>query len=339
MPRQRKIWFRKATGCYYTQINRKKVNLGPDYERADQLFHKLSLTAKPTSKQVTTVLELVKKFLAWARDHYDSWQWYATFLEDFCEFHSELQLAEVAPDHVSEWYQARDWNPTSCYHAAGVMIRLFNWGVRRKLLLENPLARMERPEPQARERILTDQERRLILGALSGRRDAGFKLFLFAMSQTGARPGEVRKVTAAHCQLDAGVWVFTKHKTRKKTKKNRIVYLTPPMVKLCRKLIAKHPTGALFRNSRGVAFSSNAIRCRFRNLRAKFPDLEGVVAHVWRHTFTTEALVNGVPIATVAELLGHSSTRMIEQTYSHLSQKVQYLRSAAVTAAQRPRRG
>lgn len=281
-----------------------------------------------------SILEQAKKFLAWASTHYDSWKWYQEFLEDFCEYHGDLKLSYITPLHVSEWYQARPWNPTSQYHAAGVMIRVFNWAVRRKLLIDNPLADMERPEPLARERILTDQERRLILGSLKNRRDPPFKLFLFALSQTGARPGEVRKVTAAQCHLDAGVWVFTKHKT----KKNRIIYLTPPMLNLCRKLIAKHPTGPLFRNSRGKPFSSNAIRCRFRNLRRKFPQLEGVVAHVWRHTFTTDALVNGVPIARLAELLGHSSTRMIEQTYSQLSQKVQYLRAAAVKAAQKPQR-
>ena len=32
------------------------------------------------------------------------------------------------------------------------------------------------------------------------------------MMETGARPGEVRRVTAAHVNLDLGVWVFQEHK-------------------------------------------------------------------------------------------------------------------------------
>ena len=35
--------------------------------------------------------------------------------------------------------------------------------------------------------------------------------------------------------------------------------------------------------------------------------MAGVVAYCYRHSFATNALVNGVGIAQVAELLGHSS--------------------------------
>lgn len=50
-----------------------------------------------------------------------------------------------------------------------------------------------------------------------------------------------------------------------------VVYLTPPMVKLCTRLAAEHPEGPLFLNSRGKPWTRNAIRCRFRTLRKRFP--------------------------------------------------------------------
>ena len=95
-------------------------------------------------------------------------------------------------------------------------------------------------------------------------------------------------------------------------------------------LAAAHPEGALFRGPRGGRpFSRNNVRCRFRRLREKLPHLKGVVAYCYRHTFATEALVNGVGVAQVAELLGHTSTEMVSTHYGHLTEKVAHLREAA----------
>ncbi|MCU9931040.1 tyrosine-type recombinase/integrase, partial [Escherichia coli] len=49
----------------------------------------------------------------------------------------------------------------------------------------------------------------------------------------------------------------------------------------------------------------------------------------YRHAFATQALVSGVDIATVAELLGHASTEMISRHYGHLANEKQHLKDAA----------
>ena len=43
-------------------------------------------------------------------------------------------------------------------------------------------------------------------------------------------------------------------------------------------------------------------------------------AHMFRHTFSIEMLVKGVPIEDVARLLGHSSVRTTEKYYADLGQ-------------------
>ena len=150
------------------------------------------------------------------------------------------------------------------------------------------------------------------------------------MQETGCRPSEVARVTAADVNLDAGVWVLKKHKTAGKTGRPRVVYLTPGMVDLTRELVARFPDGPLFRGPRGGRpFTRNGIRCRFRRLRAKLPHMAGVVSYSYRHTWATEALVNGVGIAQVAELMGHASTEMVSTTYGHLADKLGHLRDAA----------
>src|SRR5262249_39794474 len=165
---------------------------------------------------------------------------------------------------------------------------------------------------------------------LAAIRDQSFRDFVFAMQETGCRPGEVARVCAEHVNLDLGVWVLPTHKTSKKTGKPRVIYLTPPMVELTRRLMAAHPEGHLFRGPRNKQpYTRNGVRCRFRNLRKKFPNLTGVVAYSYRHTYCTDALVNGVGVAQVAELMGHTSTDMVTSVYSKLSTQVGHMRDAA----------
>src|SRR5262249_21782967 len=137
-----------------------------------------------------------------------------------------------------------------------------------------------------------------------------------------------------HANLALGVWVFREHKTARRTGKPRVIYLTPAMVELTRKLAAKYPEGPLFRGPRSKrGFTRNGVRCRFRNLRAKMPHLDGVISYTLRHSFATQALVNGVGIAQVAELLGHVDTSMVSGHYAHLAGNVQHMRDQARRAA------
>jgi integrase len=59
------------------------------------------------------------------------------------------------------------------------------------------------------------------------------------------------------------------------------------------------------------------------------------VSYTYRHTFVTDALENGVGVAQVAELLGHTSTDMVMSHYQHLSEKREHLRLAAIQATGR----
>jgi integrase len=104
------------------------------------------------------------------------------------------------------------------------------------------------------------------------------------------------------------------------------------MAELTNKLAMQHSSGPIFRNTRGRPLTTNAIRCRFRFLREKHPNLAGVVAYSYRHSFATEALVKGVGIAQVAELLGHTSTDMVSRHYGHLADNVIHMRAAALKA-------
>jgi len=48
-----------------------------------------------------------------------------------------------------------------------------------------------------------------------------------------------------------------------------------------------------------------------------------ITLHGLRHTFATLALLDGIPSKVVAEILGHSSTRVTEDVYQHVTPGMQ----------------
>jgi integrase/recombinase XerD len=130
------------------------------------------------------------------------------------------------------------------------------------------------------------------------------------------------------------VWQFEEHKTSAKTRRPRVVYLTPAMMELSKRLAEKYPNGPLFRGPRGGRpLTRNGIRCRFRRLRKKLPHLAHFCSYSYRHSYATRALLNQVPVAEVASLLGHTDIGMVSRVYGHLADQVGHMREAARKAA------
>jgi integrase len=339
MGRPRKPYFRESDGWWVSRFRGEYVKLarGPENEaEARRRFHELmalEALGTPVASAHVTTAALFEAFLDWSSRHNEAvtYDFYRSYLQTFCDLHGAVLVKDLKPFHVTRWLDAHPaWGQSTRRCAITAVKRALNWAADEGLLAANPLKKVQKPPVKRREKVLTPEEQRAIAAAP---RDEAFKQFLFALEQTGCRPGEVAAVTAAQVDLAAGTWTLPRHKTVKKTNRPRVVYLTPPVVELCRRLVARHPEGPIFRNARGRPWSRNAIRCRFRRLRKKLNLGKGVVAYSYRHTFTTNGLEAGVPAAAVAELLGHTSIEMLSEHYGHLDQKGEYLRQAARRAA------
>jgi integrase len=347
----RKPFFRAFDGCWYAQTReggkRKQKKLldrkgepirGREREaEAWKAFHR-EMAQDPANVPDASrlaVAHVCDLFLSHAEKHNDArtFAWYRKFLQSFCELWGGLPALAVLPTHVSRWLDSHPGWTTSRRCAVTCVKRAYNWAESEGLLNHNPMKRVKKPAPVRRDRILTPGERAEILAAI---KDQEFRDFVFALQETGCRPGEVRKVTAEDVNLQLGVWVLQHHKTRKKTGLPRVVYLTPGMIELCKRLVERWPEGPIFRGPRRWnyrPFSRNAIRCRFRRLRAKLPQLKGVISYTYRHSYITDALERGVSAATVAELAGHKDLTMLQAHYVHLSEKRKHLAEAARKAA------
>src|SRR5437660_1563521 len=97
----------------------------------------------------------------------------------------------------------------------------------------NPIRRIRKPpvKSRGREALIAPEDHARLLAAAS----PALRNVLLALHQTGARPGEVIRVSAAEFYPEQGVWVLDKHKTAHKGHQ-RIIYLTPELTALCREL-------------------------------------------------------------------------------------------------------
>jgi integrase len=276
-----KPFFRDSKQAWYLQLGKRQFSLGKDRDEAFRRYRAILLHEEgkaPEPEKPLTVAQVCDLFLEWSSGHNDprTYDWYKMFLQSFCDLHGGRGAMEPKPFHVTKWLDSHErWGEATRRCATIAVKRAFNWAEAEGHLPANPLKNVKKGPPKRRERILTQDERHQILKKGRGK---PFRQFVEALQETGCRPSEIAKVTAENVYLDLGVWVFPEHKTKKKTGKARVVYLTPAMVTLTRELVERNPQGPLFLNSRGKPWSRNAVRCRFRNLRRKIPALKGVVS-------------------------------------------------------------
>ena len=220
--RTAKPWYRSANDTWYVWHRGQQIPLakGKRSKRdAEAAFHQL-MAAIPTPSEAGSqtpspveaigqsllVAELLDQFLDWVKFNLDCFDLYQQVLQKFALGCGQLTIAELKPIHVSNWLSKKTtWGPTTRNRIIGIIKRAFNWAVDQGLLDQNPLRRLKKPPSLRRERILSPEEREKMLAAAS---DQAFRDLLIALQDTGARPGEIRQVTAANVHLDHGVWVL-----------------------------------------------------------------------------------------------------------------------------------
>lgn len=250
--RPRRPWFRASTQTWMTVIDGKRIPLAKgksNREEAEQAYYRLmvdrgQIPAKPSDLTVAALCDL---FLDHSERHCapDTYRWHKTYLQTFCELHGRLACRDVKPFHLTRWLDGHKQWDGARRSAQAVVKRAFSWGKEQGLINEHPLSHVKNPPVKRRERIVTAEERDQILAAI---KDKAFLRFVKALFVTGARPGEVAKVTAKDINFELGVWILKEHKTAAKTQKPRIIYLNAEMLELSKELAAANPEGPIFRN-------------------------------------------------------------------------------------------
>lgn len=282
MPHFPKPFYREPLGKWYVQISRKQVPLGADAKpKRDKLgkpippkdiierYHELMAAKDEPAPPVagTLAVAVVDQFLDWVarRKSPRTFEWYRRHLQNFAAaLPGDLKVGQLRPNHVTRIVDAHDdWSPSTKHGLARCVQRAFRWAAQEGLIERSPVSGLVKPEPEARDAVIGDEEYAAILEVV---REPNFRDLLVAAWETGARPRELITVEARHVQLDRGRWVFPKKQAKGK-KLPRAVYLTDAALEITRRRMLAHPSGPLFRNSDGEPWHRWSINCAFIRLR------------------------------------------------------------------------
>jgi integrase len=337
-------WFRSSKNTWYATVGGKPVSLGVRGESGRQeavkTWHRLMAgepkpksenraesEPKPTAEPTTvTVRGAADAFLtdAGGRLKPNTMVWYRRAVDGLAEAFGPETLASLTHKRLEVWLAGQRWGDTAKAHALGVLSVFFRWAEREGYCSGNPVARIRKPQAHSRgaESVIPDDAHRRLMAEAP----AHFRPLLTLLRETGARPSELARLTAADVDFANSIARLEAHKTAGKTGRPRLVFLSPKAVAVLRTLAKAHPTGPLLRTRLGTAWGKDAIVLAFRRIGKR----AGVkaTAYGYRHTFATHALAAGVPDAQVAALLGHSGTAMLHRHYSHLTSQAAVLREA-----------
>jgi integrase len=171
----------------------------------------------------------------------------------------------------------------------------------------------------ARTRFLSVAEAKRLVNAS----DPDFRSLVMAGLHTGARFGELARLTVADFNSDAGTLAIW----QSKSSKARQIYLTDEGVAFFKQLTAGRDGGeVMLRKVNGTAWGkSDQLRPMGAAIeRAKISP--PISFHGLRHTYASLAVMDGVPLHVLARNLGHVDDRMVQKHYGHLTDS--YLRDA-----------
>ena len=163
----------------------------------------------------------------------------------------------------------------------------------------------------ARVRYFTMDEVRRLVNAAQG----DFRALVQAALFTGCRYGELCAARTGDFNRDAGTLFIAQSKSGKA----RHVVLTDEGARFFGQFAAGRATDALLlAKANGEPWgASHQLRPMAEALKAA--RITGGSFHILRHTAASHNVMGGVPIAVVAQNLGHADTRMTERHYAHMA--------------------
>lgn len=329
-------WFRQSKNAWYVTHEGRKLSLGVsgkgNRKAAVEAWHKLlregpKPKAKPEAEpepEAPTVAVIVKRFLAHSQARYKphTVRTYKRFLEPLSKRYGRLLASAFGPAQAYAFTNRPSWSDTTRHGCLTAIATAFRFAGL-TLTLDIP------PKASRGAEAVVSAE---TFAKVEAEADGDFRALLRFLWLTGCRPSEAFALTLEAVDWANAVVMLKDHKTARAMGRPRLIFLAPEAVALLRQQQARHGSGFAFRMRNGKGWRLNAAVNRLWRLNTKLGT--DATLYGFRHGFATQALVNGLPDAQVAALLGHCGTAMLHKHYSHLTAQAQAMREAVARVRQ-----
>jgi integrase len=277
-------------------------------------------------KKIPLFKDLAGKYLKWAetnraRSGREDKSYYQNHLAERFDNKRLNEISSFDLERMKSELLKKGLAPASVKHCLVLFRQIINkalaWGVYSG---ENPIKGVKLPTLQnQRERFLSYDEADLLLKELFEMSKTVHDLALLSL-QTGMRAGEIFNLKGQDIDLDNSLLSVMDPKN----KQSRKVYLTPGLSAMLKDRIPDNPEDYVFKDrlhGGQIKFVSQTFRKTVARLgfnRGLNDRRQLVNFHTLRHTFASWLALQGTPILTISQLLGHKSLAMT-QRYSHLS--------------------
>jgi integrase len=258
----------------------------------------------------------------------DYTRWFKSFLARW----PGIRVRDLSADHIETWWAEchPNWGQSMRNLVGSVFKAGLNWAAARNrgkpLIPVNPIRDWKLPPMKKRsaKTVVTGEEFQKVLATVESER---VRDVLEVLWESGTRPVNLTRATAAHIATDGRALVFDEHntpagaavhKTFKRTGQALIVPLTPRARDIVLRLAKEHPAGPLFRSPRGLPWTPSLLANTIRNYSTKVGLNGRFVAYSARHTLATELLEDGRTSTEGAAVLGNTP-KVVERNYSHVA--------------------
>jgi len=300
---------------YYVNGRRKREAIGESRELAKTVLAKRKLEIAEgkfldiKKKPKISFSELAQKFLDYSKVNRSpgTYQYHYFNLKPILDFFSGSLIAEIGINEV-ERYKAkriREVTAVTLNHELSVLKNVFNRAVEWGILGENPVVLIKKvPEKGSRLRYLSFDEIKRLLASCKG---ILFVIVSIALN-TGMRKSEILNLKWQDIDFENLIIRLDVTKSGKRRDipiRSDLATIIQSLPKINEYLFPNHDKHL---KSVKKAFRTATIKAGIDDFR--FHDL--------RHTFASQLVMSGIDLATVKELMGHSTIEMTMR-YAHLS--------------------
>jgi integrase len=251
----------------------------------------------------------------------------------FAQTHGQLAIEECRRFHLSQWIESNPrWRSSSTRKAKANQVNAaFNWAAREGLIASNPFAGVNYDEADPRPPMRDDE-----LDALLGRANKCWERAVRFLRLTGCRLSDVCRMRWRDVDWPLAAVLLHKHKSRKKSKKPKVLVLIRDAAVLLFELWrlrygtevvgSGHGDDYVFLNNKGTPWNRGTLGQHLRRLKERYRLDMPATLHGLRHQVGTQVIKNKGSLKLLSKGLSHSSSAVTERFYVHLDEEIEAVR-------------